>query len=175
MLTKKSVFINFFAFYFAWWSMLISHWKGMPVVGWSAFVIVMAIHFFRVSINKKKDLIEILVIGGLGILLDTALGNTGILNFKEFYFLGVFPPLWLWGIWFLYASTISYSFILLRNKLPAQIIIGGFFAPVSYITGAKFGLLSVYQPFPTYYMIHGACWLVFFPLCFYLSKKIKGF
>ncbi len=175
MLTKKSVFINFFAFYFAWWSMLISHWKGMPIVGWVAFAIVMAIHFFRVSINKKKDLVEILVIGGLGILLDTALGNTGVLNFNQSYFLGVFPPLWLWGIWFLYASTISYSFILLRNKIPAQIIIGGFFAPVSYITGAKFMLLSVYQPFPTYYMIHGACWLVFFPLCFYLSKKIKGF
>jgi hypothetical protein len=57
----------------------------------------------------------------------------------------------------------------------AQVITGGFFAPVSYITGAKFGLLTVYQPFAAYYAIHGACWLAFFPLCFYISKKVKGF
>lgn len=174
MLTKKSVFINFFAFYFAWWSMLIAHWKGQAMFGWIAFAIVMAIHFFVVSINKKKDFIEVLAIGGLGILLDTILGNTGILVFKDSVF-SFLPPLWLMGIWFLYATTISYSFILLRNKVKAQIIVGGFFAPVSYITGAKFMLLEVYQPFPVYYAIHGACWLVFFPLCFYISKKLKGF
>lgn len=173
MLTKKSVFINFFAFYAAWWSMLISNWKGQPVIGWVVFAIVMAIHFFRVSINKKKDAMEVVAIAALGILLDTVLFQTGILTFNNP--VGPLPPAWLLGIWFLFATTISYTFILIRNKLLAQVIVGGFFAPVSYITGAKFMLLSLYQPFPTYYAIHGACWLVFFPLCFYISKKVKGF
>lgn len=174
MLTKKSVFINFFAFYVAWWAMLISTWKGMPVIGWVVFAAVMAIHFFRVSVNKNKDAKEVLAIAAIGILLDTVLSQTGILTFNN-SFLTILPPLWLIGIWLLFATTISYTFILIRNKIPAQIIVGGFFAPVSYITGAKLGLLSLYQPFPTYYAIHGACWLVFFPLCFYISKKIKGY
>lgn len=174
MLTKKSVFINFFAFYVAWWAMLISNWKGQPVIGWIVFAIVMAIHFFRVSINKKKDATEVAIIALVGILLDTALSKAGILTFNNSLF-GVLPPAWLLGIWVLFATTISYTFILIRNKIPAQIIVGGFFAPVSYITGAKFMLLSLYQPFSTYYMIHGACWLIFFPLCFFISKKVKGF
>ncbi len=174
MLTKKSVFINFFAFYAGWWSMLISNWKGMPIIGWSVFAVVMAIHFFRVSVNKKKDGLEVVLIALAGIILDTILANTGILNFSNMLF-GVLPPAWLVGIWFLFATTISYTFILIRSKLPAQVIVGGFFAPVSYITGSKFLLLTTFQPFPTYYMIHGACWLVFFPLCFYISKKVKGF
>lgn len=174
MLTKKSVFINFFVFYVAWWSMLISHWKGMPILGWIVFAIVMAIHFLKVSINKKKDAKEVLVIALVGILLDTGLTQAGILTFTNTLY-NILPPPWLMGIWILFATTISYSFILIRNKILAQVIVGGFFAPVSYITGAKFGLLALYQPFPTYYAIHGACWLVFFPLCFYISKKLKGF
>ncbi|MBC7714375.1 MAG: DUF2878 domain-containing protein [Rhizobacter sp.] len=174
MLTKKSVILNFFVFYIAWWAMLISSWKNNPVIGWSVFALAMAIHFFRVSINKKKDVKEVVIIAVLGILLDTILAKTGILTFNN-SFSSTIPPFWLMGIWFLFATTISYTFILLRNKIPAQIIVGGFFAPVSYITGAKFGLLSLYHPFPTYYAIHGACWLVFFPLCFYISKKLKGF
>lgn len=173
MLTKKTIFINFFAFYFAWWAILISHWKGIPIIGWLAFTGVMIIHFFKVSINKKKDAKEVFVIATLGILLDAALSQAGILNFNNSLF-AILPPLWLIGIWFLFATTISYSFILIRNKISAQVIVGGFFAPVSYITGAKFGLLTLYQPFSTYYLIHGACWLVFFPLCFYISKKLKG-
>ncbi len=174
MLTKKSVFINFFTFYVAWWAMLISYWKGMPVVGWVVFAAMMAIHFFRVSVNKKKDAKEVFFIAVAGILLDTALSRFGVLTFNNSLF-SILPPVWLLGIWFLFATTISYTFILIRNKIPAQVIVGGFFAPVSYITGAKFGLLTLYPHFPTYYAIHGACWLVFFPLCFYISKKLKGF
>ncbi len=174
MLTKKSVFINFFTFYVAWWAILLSNWKGMPVIGWVVFAIVMAIHFFRVSINKKKDATEVLIIALVGIALDTVLFKIGILTFNEPLF-GTLPPAWLLGIWFLFATTISYTFILIRNKIPAQVIVGGFFAPVSYITGAKFMLLSLYQPFGVYYAIHGACWLVFFPLCFFISKKVKGY
>ncbi len=174
MVTKKIIYTNLASFYIAWWSMLISYWKGQPVIGWIVLAIVLAVHFFVVSINKKKDLIEVSIIAGLGILLDTILGNTGILVFKD-PLLNFLPPVWLLGIWVLFATTISYSFVFLRNKIPAQIIVGGFFAPVSYITGAKFTLLALYQPFPTYYIIHGACWLVFFPLCFFLSKKMKGF
>nr|BDT27704.1 DUF2878 domain-containing protein [Bacteriovorax sp. HI3] len=174
MLTKKSVFINFFAFYVAWWAMLISNWKGQPLIGWVVFALVMAIHFLRVSINKKKDAIEVTLIALVGIILDTVLFKTGILTFNN-PLLGTLPPAWLLGIWFLFATTISYTFILIRNKIPAQVIVGGFFAPVSYITGAKFMLLSLYQPFGVYYMIHGACWLVFFPLCFFISKKVKGY
>lgn len=174
MLTKKTVFINFFTFYIAWWSMLISQWKGMPVIGWAVFAVVIAIHFLKVSINKKKDATEIAIIAVIGVLLDTALAKAGMLTFQNSYseFL---PPLWLVGIWILFATTISYTFVLIRNKVVAQIIIGGFFAPVSYITGSKFLLLTTYQPFSTYYLVHGACWLVFFPLCFYISKKVKGF
>ncbi len=174
MLTKKSVILNFFAFYVAWWAMLISHWKGMPVVGWVVFALVMALHFFRVSINKKKDAKEVVLIAVVGILLDTALSRAGVLSFTSPSF-GFLPPFWLMGIWFLFATTISYTFILIRNKIPAQVIVGGFFAPVSYITGAKFGLLILSLPFSIYYVIHGACWLIFFPLCFYISKKVKGF
>ena len=174
MLTRKSVFINFFAFYVAWWAMLISNWKNVAAIGWGVFAIVMAIHFFRVSINRKKDAKEVIIIALAGVILDTILAKTGILTFEN-PVSPTFPPLWLWGIWFLFATTISYTFILIRNKIPAQVIVGGFFAPVSYITGAKFGLLSLYQPFPVYYAIHGACWLVFFPLCFWISKKVKGF
>ncbi|MBY0414633.1 MAG: DUF2878 domain-containing protein, partial [Bdellovibrionales bacterium] len=169
----KTVFINFFTFYIAWWSILISEWKGVPVVGWIVFAAVIAIHFLKVSVNVKKDALEMVVIAFSGILLDTALGAAGILTFNNSYS-AIFPPLWLIGIWFLFATTISYTFVLIRNKIVAQVIVGGFFAPVSYITGAKFGLLSLYLPFSTYYIIHGACWLVFFPLCFFLSKKLKG-
>jgi len=174
MITKKRVTINLVSFYIAWWSILISYWKGFIVWGWLVLFIVLASHFFFVSINKKKDLIEVLSIAGLGIVLDTLLFQFKILNFNESLF-NFLPPLWLIGIWCLFATTISYSFILLRNRIPAQVLVGGFFAPISYITGAKFSLLSVHEPFPTYYVIHGACWLIFFPLCFAVSKKIKGY
>ena len=173
MVTKKSVILNFFIFYITWWSILISNWKNQAAIGWSVFIIAMAIHFFYVSINKNKDLKEVLIIAALGLILDTLLAATGILTFNHSYST-IFPPFWLVGIWLLFATTISYSFTLLRNKIPAQVIVGGFFAPVSYITGSKFGLLSLYNHFPIYYAIHGACWLVFFPLCFYISKKLKG-
>jgi hypothetical protein len=174
MLTKKTVMLNFFTFYIAWWAILISNWKNAPAIGWAIWAIVIVIHFFKISINKKKDLAEVFAIAVVGLLLDTILAKTGILTFNNHYS-EILPPLWLVGIWILFATTISYSFVLIRNKILAQVIVGGFFAPISYITGAKFGLLSLYQPFSTYYIIHGACWLIFFPLCFYISKKIKGF
>lgn len=174
MLTKKAVFINFFTFYVAWWAMLISHWKNQPAIGWLIFLLALVVHFFRVSINKKKDAMEVVAIAVAGIFLDSALGAGGILTFHD-SFSTIIAPLWLMGIWVLFATTISYTFVLIRNKVLAQVVVGGFFAPVSYITGAKFGLLSTFQPFGTYYLIHGACWLVFFPLCFYISKKLKGF
>lgn len=173
MMTKKTVFINFFTFYIAWWAILISQWKNQPAIGWIIWAVVIGIHFYKVSINKKKDAIEILLIAVAGLILDTVLAKAHVLTFNnpvsEFL-----PPLWLVGIWILFATTISYTFVLIRNKPVAQVITGGFFAPISYITGAKFGLLSLYSPFWLYYVIHGGCWLIFFPLCFYISKKVKG-
>jgi predicted neutral ceramidase superfamily lipid hydrolase len=174
MFSKKVVFLNFFTFYIAWWAILISQWKSNPLVGWVIWGAVILVHFFVVSINKKKDLIEVILIAAAGLVLDTILGKAGILTFNNSYS-SVLPPLWLVAIWIIFATTISYTFVLIRNKPLAQVVTGGFFAPVSYITGAKFGLLSVYQPFWAYYAIHGACWLVFFPLCFIISKKVKGF
>jgi hypothetical protein len=177
VLTKKTIIVNFFSFYVGWWAILISNWKNAPIFGWIIFIIVMAIHFFRVSINKKKDALEIFLIALAGLILDTALAASGVLTFTNSYS-AVFPPFWLIGIWILFATTISYSYQLIRNKISSQVIVGGFFAPVSYITGAKFGLLNLYPALPitfsTYYIIHGGCWLIFFPLCFYISKKVKG-
>lgn len=173
-MTKKSVYLNLFIFYVGWWSVMLSQYKQNPIIGWVILAAVLIIHFYFVAVNPKKDAIEVLAIGALGYLLDTALLNTNVLSFND-AIKGILPPLWLAGIWILFAITISYSFILIRNKVLVQIIVGGLFAPVSYITGAKLNLLGVYQPIGTYYLIHGACWVVFFPLCFFISKKIKGF
>lgn len=176
MLTKTKYFTNLIAFNIAWWALMLTAPNPHPttrLIGPIVAVLVLALHFFWVSVNKKKDLYEVLVIAALGIILDSTLNITGVLTFTGIQ--GFLVPLWLIFIWPLFATLISYTFVVIRNKLINQIIVGGLFAPFSYITGAKLGLLTINLDFKIYYIIHALCWVVFFPLCFKISKKIKGY
>lgn len=173
MKSKKLAFINFCTFYLSWWIIVLSMSRDLYFVPAIIFLIALFIHFKYVSEDFVCDLKEMAAISLLIIFVDSILYYFKIVFFYN-SLLSFFSPVWLILMVIIFSTTIGYSFSGIKNKLWLQIICGGLFGPVTYLTAEKYNLIEVSGPFTLYYSIHVICWMFILPACFYISKKIRG-
>lgn len=86
-----------------------------------------------------------------------------------------FAPLWLLVMWFSFSSTLIFSIKWVFNKLWITIVIGLFFAPMSYVAGIHLsGSYFIAQNnYLFHYLIEGI-WLVVLLTCYRKLNEIYG-
>lgn len=158
--------INYLAFYIGW-VLLVRYSNTYLIIVYGYLLL-----HLLLAPNKLLELCTILIISGLGFLLETTMLTLQIYQFK---LPSYFCPLWFYSLWPLFASTFNYSLKKLEKISfwitgPAAALV----APFSYYAGARLNpSFSLKQPYLLSLLIIAFIWAFLFPLLIIITRKCR--
>lgn len=158
------------SFYGGWTALVVYAASGHPKRGLAILFPLIAIHFL-LSTQRKKDLIFLSTVTLAGCAIDLLLINAGVVSYSSPNQLASWaPPLWMAGVYLLFAAAIDYSLVWMRSYLVVAAILGAMGAVMSYSAGVRLGaahyLLSDVESLSYIALI----WFFFTPaVCLYSS------
>ncbi|NBT34766.1 MAG: DUF2878 domain-containing protein [Betaproteobacteria bacterium] len=123
-------------------------------VGWVAAVWGTALHAVEISLvapilfvclhlaqtpNSRAESLLILKCLCLGLILDSALIQAGLIGFEGHTLRPGLSPFWMWGLWALFATTLNESMSWLQSRKRLAALLGALFGPLSYEAGVSLG------------------------------------
>lgn len=131
-------------------------------------LLLFATHIYYVWWSKSSELVLIAFVAALGISTDSILLYLGVFIFEGEAHL----PLWLMTLWLCFATTLSHSLSFIEKSKLRQILLGFFFAPLSYIAGFKLGAVSFSSTPVMTYLLLGFIWAGLMLSFFSIKAKI---
>lgn len=159
MLSKAG---NALAFQAGWFACVLGAAHDRPWLGPLAVLLLLALHLWFAA-DRRASLRIVLLVGIVGVLIDSTLGYLGILRFRDSLFGGWFCPPWLIALWLIFATTLQSSLGWLAARPLAAAVLGGLFGPVSYYAGQALGALNVMDNLPVAVTTLSVIWAVLFP------------
>lgn len=123
---------------------------GLFQLGWFACVLggnspwlllafaALAIHFLWIS-RSWSEVRLIVAVCAIGTLVDSALLNAGVFEFKH---AGVLIPLWLIVLWALLATTLRHCLAWTAKPVWRAALLGAIGGPLSYYAGQRMGAVA---------------------------------
>ncbi|MGB2742002.1 MAG: DUF2878 domain-containing protein [Cognaticolwellia sp.] len=155
----NAMILNIAIFNIAWFGLVFVGNLFIPIA-----VILLSIQFRYFPVMKNEIQLIIFVVT-IGSLLDLSLVHFGIFTFPSTQ--GI--PFWLITLWLCFASTIRHSLAFLANSRVLQCLVGGVFAPLSYLAGANFSAVQLSPSFAVSYVILACLWAPLMILIFTVS------
>ncbi len=149
------VILNFVFFQFLWFSCVLGagaydlHWLAV-----GALVPIGVLTWY--SETRSADIAVAVVALCMGLIIDNLWVNLGILSYPDY----VFAPYWIAILWIGLGLTVNHSMSWFRDRLFIGPVVVGAFAPVTYLTGQRFGAVVVEELVLT--AIISLSWLVLF-------------
>ena len=137
--------INVIAFKIAWLASVLGGANNLPLLGPAAVVVAIAIHL-RLVKNPGREMLLILSAGLVGVTVDSAMITGGLLSYASGTLVPGLSPLWILGMWMLFATTFNVSFRWLQSRITLAALLGAVFGPLSYFSGAKIGAVTLNEP-----------------------------
>lgn len=157
-----------------WFNLLLFKvsWFGL-VIFQNSFVAIslflLGIHFL-ITADHKKELLAVITIASIGIAVDYILAYSGVFVFSNTSFI----PFWLICLWLIFATTIANTLAFLSEKPLYQMLVGGTFAPLSYLAGAQMGSVSFGYSTTETYLILAAIWAPLLAAFFLINSKFSA-
>ncbi len=135
---------NFVFFQTLWFSCVLGaggyglHWLAL-----GALVPISVLTWF--SKTRAADVAVAIVALCMGLIIDNLWINLGILSYPD----SVFAPYWIALLWVGLGLTVNHSMSWFRDRPLIGSAIVGAFAPVTYLTGQRFGAVVVEELFLT--------------------------
>jgi len=141
----SSFLINIIAFKIAWLASVLGGANELPLLGPAAVMVAVAIHL-RLVKEPSREMLLIFTTGMVGITVDSAMISAGLLSYSTGTVVPGMSPLWILGMWLLFATTFNVSFRWLQSKLLLAAALGAVFGPLSYYSGSKIGAVTLNEP-----------------------------
>lgn len=154
--------INMLGFNLIWFGLL--YWGNLFIP------IALALLFVHLKFlsNIKKEGRLILLVTVIGISVDSFLHFVQFFDFPN----STFTPVWLMVLWACFAGTVCHSLTFLSRSKLTQLVVGGGFAPLSYLAAERFDVVQFTYTWPVSYLILAVTWGGLFLLFFYLKSII---
>lgn len=160
---------NFIFFQVGWWSTAVLVDNQLVVGALCVQGILLSLHIMFGA--HEGEWAFILSVGALGFLLDFSYQTLGGFEVYPDLVQG-FMPLWLIGIWFLFASTLEHSLKWMFTRPVIAALLGAVFGPLTYyIAGEQFGLLKFSEPLAVSLGIYAMVWGIFMLMVPIFSAK----
>ncbi len=130
--------LNFGFFQMLWFSCVLGaggyglHWLAL-----GALIPISVLTWF--SASRSADVTVAIVALSLGLIIDNLWINLGILSYPQ----STFAPYWIALLWIGLGLTVNHSMSWFRDRPLVGSLIVGAFAPVTYLTGQRFGAVVV--------------------------------
>ena len=167
-----NLLINLIAFKLAWLSSVLGGAYGLPLLGPAAVLVAIVIHLRRAG-DPSRELMLIAATGIVGISVDSAMISSGLLAYPSGTLVAGLSPLWILGMWMLFATTFNVSFRWLQSRIALAAVMGAIFGPVSYYSGAKIGAVTLIDPLAAMIAL-SVTWGLMLPGLLLLAKRLDG-
>ncbi|MCL1037034.1 DUF2878 domain-containing protein [Shewanella submarina] len=152
------VVINALSFQAVWWTGVLFGNKAILLS-----LALLVVHF-ALTPNRLQDLRLMLMLGTLGVLIDSLLTWLGVFEFSS-------APIWLALLWCHFCLTLNASLGFLKlSPLWVSALLGAIFGPVSYLAGARFDAVLLPMGDWLTAAVLGLIWLIVMPLGVVLAK-----
>ena len=141
-------------------------WTGLLVVG------VMALWQLNRVNRHPLDLRMIAVCLGIGVVLDTAWVQLGLLSYTLAWPVAGAAPLWIMLLWLALALVINHSMAAFKQRLWLLAAFGLIGSPFSYFAGSRFGAVEWVAPAWQVIAATGISWAIILPFLFWLARDI---
>jgi hypothetical protein len=160
-LLNKSNMVNLIAFNLTWLGLILLGDIFIPMA--ATFLI---LHLYYQA--GKNELSLILVVAVIGTLLDSTLAYSDVFIFPDTQYI----PFWLVTLWCCFAATIRHSLSFLASSKILQFLIGGIFAPLSYLAGANFSVVYLTPSLGFSYLLLACLWGPLMVVIFFISEGL---
>ncbi|GAB3291875.1 DUF2878 domain-containing protein [Parahaliea aestuarii] len=133
----------------------------------AALAALLVVHLLLVP-SAAEELLALLPVALLGAGLDSALSLAGVFRFDS----GGPIPLWLFGLWFAFATTLSRSLDLLRRRPWLAALLG---APAAgnYLAGERLGAVTFDFGIATTMLILVPLWMLLLPAMCAITTRMR--
>jgi len=132
-----------------------------------ASLALIALHLWLVP-RRGRELAQLALLGGLGMLLDTALSLTGVFVFPG----DVILPAWLACLWLAFVTTPGRSLAFLAPRPWLIAVLGALVVPFNYYAGSQFGAVSFGVPVWQALLIMALAWSLLLPALYWLYGRL---
>lgn len=140
---------------------------GQNSLVWLAGALIL-LHFMLTPI-PKTDLLLLILVLGIGVLIDGTLRVSGFFTFSD----DGFPiPLWLGCIWMGLATLFNHSLGWLKKRLWLAAVLAAAGGPAAYIAGGRFGAAEFTWSVPWSIAVLAIIWGLLVPGLMWLSGKV---
>jgi hypothetical protein len=155
-----SVWFNALWFQAVWFCAVLGRDNLLPF----AFLL-LALHVWLTRLDYRRELRQLLLVGGVGVAADALLSTMGIYQFAG----GVLVPLWLCCLWLAFAAALGRSLAWLAGRPALAALAGAVAFPLNYWAGQRLGAVEFgYALLPTLAVL-AVTWGLLLPLMFRLG------
>lgn len=155
------MWLNAALFQFGWFVCVLER----SVLAVTTAALIVGIHLYRQR-HQRWEWSAIAIISLIGIAQDTALIQLGVLQFDG----GALPPVWLFAMWVLFATTLNHSLSWLQQRWWLAALLGAIGGPLSYLAGERLGALNVNRDLLP---ILSITWAMSMPLLMQIVQRMK--
>jgi hypothetical protein len=171
-LAMQWLVFNVLGFQAVWWACVIGAGKGWP---WAGPVVAMlyAVVHLHFSPTRRRDLRLVASAVAIGLVLDGALGASGLLTYAGASELRLIAPPWILALWAGFALTLTHSMAALASRPWAAAALGVLGGPLAYASAASVAGAVRFE----YGMVEGLMaiaigWGVAIPLLYGIDKQL---
>ncbi|UUX97449.1 DUF2878 domain-containing protein [Aquabacterium sp. J223] len=165
----RATLANAVGFQFGWFGVI-----GLVAAGeagWALALLaaVLAAHLAVVPAPRAEARL-LLACSGLGLAWETVFNALGLVAYPHGQWAAWLPPLWLVGMWTLFAATLNHSLAWLHGRPWLQAVLGAIAGPMSYAGGVALGAADWQQRTPALVVL-ALAWALLLPLTMALADR----
>lgn len=165
----KALVINLSFFKVGWLASVFTAAASMPVVGTAVVGIAVIAHLWLAN-DSQKELRLLAFAAFLGLLWESLLVATGVVQYEASSILPGIAPYWIVGMWVLFATTLNVGMRWLRKSVAVAAVAGAIGGPMSFLAGEKMGAVSFTNSSLALFVI-GLGWAILLPLLVHFATR----
>ena len=172
--SSRVVAINLVGYQIGWFAAIFAGAWAMPWLGPLVTIPLLALHL-KLAEDPWPETRLLAAAALIGLVADTLLVLTGRITFASGTMAGFISPLWMIGLWALFATALNISLRWLRGRWLLCALLGGLGGPAAYFAGVKLGAAVMHPPLTLSLAAVGLVWGTATPLLVALSQRLDGF
>jgi hypothetical protein len=162
--------VDIVGFQITWWASALGAGAGRWEPGVAAAAIVILFQL-AMSATRGATLAAILAALLMGLAGETAMMSAGLVRYAADWPVEWLPPLWLLGLWMVFATCIEATARMLGSHTYLKgALLGAVLAPPTYWAGQSFGALTLAEPIWLPLFATAAVWAIATPLMLAIFK-----
>lgn len=163
---------NSASFYFGWIACISAGATNRPYFGFFIAIALVIAHLIFISRKISLDLLLIVTAFLLGIIVDSSFIHFHIIFYATANpFFENMTPLWVLGVYMIFATSINYSLCWLKNRMVLGMLLGASGGFASYYAGIKTGAATFGKDALTSSVVISLTWATLLPI-FYIINHL---